>query len=156
MKMALTGKQWRFINSNCDESLFGGAAGGGKSYALLINALIYALKYPGSRQLMLRRSFPELKRTLIQLSHLLFPPDMAQYRSGDYLWRFKNGSCLEFGYCDREGDVARYQSAEYDCIAIDELTHFSYYQYACLGSRLRGQTASPKKLRPPPTPGDWA
>lgn len=153
MKIRLTKKQWQFIRSDCDESLFGGAAGGGKSYALLIHALLYALRYPGSRQLMLRRSFPELKRTLIRTSHELFPASWGQYRATDYCWRFKNGSLVEFGYCEHAGDVARYQSAEYDGLAFDELTHFSHYQYACLAARLRGVNPFPKYIKAASNPG---
>ena len=72
MEFSLTAKQWQFIQSDCEESLFGGAAGGGKSYALLVNALLFALRYAGSRQLLLRRTFPELRRSLILNSLLLY------------------------------------------------------------------------------------
>ncbi|MEG1501486.1 MAG: terminase family protein, partial [Clostridiales bacterium] len=132
MQLTLSQKQWQFISSKCDESLFGGAAGGGKSYALLIHALLYALKYAGSRQLLLRRTFPELKRSLILNSLSLYPQRLASYHGSEHYWQFVNGSRLEFGYCDSESDVVKYQSAEYDCIAFDELTHFSQYQYTFL------------------------
>ena len=68
MELSVTRRQLEFIRSTAMETLFGGAAGGGKSYAQLIDALIYALTYPASRQLILRRTLPELKRSLIQVS----------------------------------------------------------------------------------------
>ena len=153
MEFSLTAKQWQFIQSDCEESLFGGAAGGGKSYALLVNALLFALRYAGSRQLLLRRTFPELRRSLILNSLLLYPAEVAAYRSTEHIWIFKNGSRIEFGYCDNESDVSKYQSAEYDCISFDELTHFSAYQYICLLARLRGTNPFPKLVKAASNPG---
>ena len=65
MDIKLTKKQMRFIDATADEVLFGGAAGGGKSWAQLYDAFLYALKFEGSRQLILRRTFPDLERSLI-------------------------------------------------------------------------------------------
>jgi len=153
MRLALSPKQWQFVRSDCDESLFGGAAGGGKSHALLVNALLFALRYSGSRQLLLRRTFPELRRSLILNSMELYPREIAHYRSSEHCWQFANGSRLEFGYCDSESDVSKYQSAEYDCIGFDELTHFSEYQYSCLMARLRGANDFPKLIKAASNPG---
>jgi len=149
----LTKKQKIFIDSTCDEVLLGGAAGGGKSHALLIDALIFALKYPASRQLILRRTFPELRRSLILVSFSLYPLELASYFSVEHCWRFANGSRIEFGHCENEYDVSKYQSAEYDCIRFDELTHFTQYQYICLMSRLRGINNYPKQIKSATNPG---
>ncbi|MBQ7953919.1 MAG: hypothetical protein IJ332_04185, partial [Clostridia bacterium] len=62
----ITTKQNKFINATADEILFGGAAGGGKSYGQVIDALLYALKYPGSKQIIFRRTFPELDKSIIR------------------------------------------------------------------------------------------
>ena len=62
MKLQITKKQKAFMEAKADEVLFGGAAGGGKSYGQLIDAFLYALKYPGSKQLILRRTYPELDK----------------------------------------------------------------------------------------------
>lgn len=153
MLLELTKKQKSFIDSECDEVLFGGAAGGGKSYAQLIDTLLFALKYPGSKQLLLRRTFPELKRSLILNSLVLFPRELGKYNDSDKKWKFVNGSMIEFGYCDSENDVTQYQSAEYDCIRFDELTHFTEFQYTYLISRIRGVNNFPKQIKSSTNPG---
>ena len=66
-KFEVTKKQRDFISAQADEVLFGGAAGGGKSYGQLMDALIYALRYPKSKQLMLRRTYPELEKSLVRV-----------------------------------------------------------------------------------------
>ena len=65
LTLTLTVTQKQFMDATADEVLFGGAAGGGKSYGQLADALVYALKYPSSRQLILRRTFPELEHSII-------------------------------------------------------------------------------------------
>ena len=71
-------KQLQFIQADADEVLFGGAAGGGKSYGQLIDALLFALKYAGSKQLILRNTFPE-PRSLVLVSVMLYPTEVASY-----------------------------------------------------------------------------
>ncbi len=149
----VTKKQALFISCKCDEVLFGGAAGGGKSYAQLIDSLQFALKYPFSKQLILRRTFPELARSLIAESLKLFPTQAARFLKSEKKWLFKNGSCVEFGYCDSESDVNKYQSAEYDVIRFDEVTHFTQYQYTYLLSRIRGTCPCPKQVKSTGNPG---
>lgn len=149
----LTDKQRLFIDSTQDEVLYGGAAGGGKSYGQLIDAWIKAIKYPGIQQLILRRTFPELKRSLILKSLLIFNQEHAKYNESDKKWKFKNGSVIEFGYCDSENDVTQYQSAEYDIIRFDELTHFTEFQYTYMISRIRGVNNFPKQIKSSTNPG---
>lgn len=131
-------RQRVFHSCPADIILFGGAAGGGKSEALLWEAFIQCLELPGNRALLLRRSFPELNRSLIQRSLQKFPRQLGKYVASEKSWHFINGSILEFGYCERENDVYQYQSAEYGFIGFDELTHFTYPQWDYLvNSRLR-------------------
>ncbi|MBQ2861761.1 MAG: terminase family protein, partial [Oscillospiraceae bacterium] len=127
-------KQKDFINSTgkANEVLYGGAAGGGKSYGQLIDALIYATRYPKSRQLILRRTLPELEKSLIRVSLEIFPAKIYKYSESKHTGTFSNGSVIDFGYCDSESDVYRYQSAEYDVIRFDELTHFTEQMYLYL------------------------
>ena len=153
MDLSITRKQQAFIEAQADEVLLGGAAGGGKSYGQLIDAFLKALKYPGMRQLILRRTFPELQRSLVTVSLQLYPKEVARYNDSKHIWKFKNGSIIEFGYCESEKDVTRYQSAEYDIIRFDELTHFTEFQYTYLISRVRGANDFPKQLKSTTNPG---
>ena len=153
MEIQITQRQRAFIRSTAFETLFGGAAGGGKSYAQLIDALVFALQYPGSQQLMLRRTFPELRRSLIQVSLSLYPTECAVYKESVHRWVFVNDSIIEFGYCDNESDVTKYQSAEYDVIRFDELTHFTEFQFTYLLSRIRGVNGYPKQVKSSTNPG---
>lgn len=120
------------------ELLYGGAAGGGKSDWLLWHQYHLALEHPGFSGLILRRTFPELRRSLIKRSLIRFDHSVAKYRRAEKVWEFRNGSTIEFGYCEADDDVYQYQSAEYDCVAFDELTQWpSDVPYTYLMSRLR-------------------
>lgn len=155
----LTPLQYRFLEAEEDEILFGGAAGGGKSHGQLLDALRYALTYPGSKQLLLRRTLPELENSLIRMAEMLFPASLYRYTAARHTGFFVNGSILDFGYCDSERDVYRYQSAEYDVIRFDELTHFTESMYLYLMSRLRGARPFPRQMKSTTNPGgvghDW-
>ena len=153
MELEVTPRQRDFMQAKADEVLFGGAAGGGKSYAQLIDALVYALRYPGSRQLLLRRTYPDLERSLVREHLKFFPKGSYRYSASSHRGQFDNGSVLEFGFCDHEKDVYRYQGAEYDTIRFDELTHFTEAQYLYLMSRLRGANRYPKQLKSSTNPG---
>lgn len=137
-----TDKQAEFLAASENEVLYGGAAGGGKSDALLVDALGLqqrAIAQPHYRALLLRRSFPEL-RELIDRSREIYPAVIpgAEYRVGDKEWRFPCGAKLHYGYIESEADRFRYQGMEYQYIGWDELTHqASDVAYMYLISRLR-------------------
>ena len=153
MDIEITEKQEQFINSEAFETLFGGAAGGGKSYGQLVDALLYALKYAKSKQIIFRRTFPDLEKSLIRVSLEFYPREAASYNSSKHIWTFKNGSIIDFGYIDSENDVYQYQSAEYDVIRFDELTHFTEYMYTYMISRCRGANPYPKHIKSSGNPG---
>lgn len=153
MKIQITEKQERFLSATADEVLYGGAAGGGKSYGQLIDAFLYALRHQGSRQLILRRTFPDLERSLILTSLLLYDRAVASYSASVHRWRFRGGSSIEFAYLDSEHDLPRYQGAEYDVIRFDELTHFTEGMYVYLFSRCRGANDFPKQVKCTGNPG---
>ena len=153
LDLKVTRKQKSFIDAKEGEVLFGGAAGGGKSYGQMVDALLFALKYPRSRQLVLRRSFAELDKSLIRTALSLYPREIFSFNSSSHTGKFKNGSTIDFGYCATEMDVYQYQSAEYDVIRFDELTHFTEMQYIYLLSRVRGTTGYPKQVKSSTNPG---
>lgn len=153
MNISITKKQNLFINSPAFETLFGGAAGGGKSYGQLTDALLYALKYPKSKQILFRSTFADLEKSLIRVSLEFYPKTIATYNSSKHTWKFKNGSIIDFGYIQYENDVYQYQSAEYDVIRFDELTHFTEYMYTYMISRCRGANPYPKRIKSSTNPG---
>ena len=153
MKISITKKQQKFIDSEAFETLFGGAAGGGKSYGQLVDALLYALKYPKSKQIIFRSTFSDLEKSLIRVSLNLYPLSIAKYNDSKHIWKFNNGSIIDFGYIQYEKDVYQYQSAEYDVIRFDELTHFTEYMYTYMISRCRGANSYPKRIKSSTNPG---
>ncbi len=153
LRLTLTKKQKAFVDATADEVLFGGAAGGGKSWGQMADALLYALRYPRSRQLILRRTMPELEKTLLRIAEELYPPTLFTYKRGEKTGYFINGSLLDFGYLDAEADVYRYQGGEWDVIRFDEATHFTSFQYLYLLSRCRGADPYPKCVKCSGNPG---
>ena len=153
LNLKVTKKQMSFIEATETEVLFGGAAGGGKSYGQTVDALLFALKYPRSRQLILRRTFPELEKSLIRTSLSIYPKSLYTFNASSHTGKFKNGSTIDFGYLGSENDVYQYQSAEYDVIRFDELTHFTESQYVYLISRIRGANGYPKQIKSTTNPG---
>lgn len=146
--------QRHFVDSVAFITMFGGAAGGGKSRGLLNKYFGRCQAFPGYKALILRRTFPELKRSLIRTSLENFPKEVGKYHETDHIWKFSNGSTLEFGYCESENDVTKYQSAEYDCIGFDESTHFTEYQITYMMSRVRGINNFPKGIDLATNPGN--
>lgn len=154
MNIRVTKKQQLFMNAREDEVLYGGAAGGGKSYVQLLDALIYALTYPGMKQLILRRTFPELERSLIRTMLEIYPKRLYTYNSSKHFVVFQNRSYIDFGFCDNENDVYKYQSSEYDVIRMDECTHFTGSMYEYLRTRIRGANDYPKQMKNSTNPGN--
>lgn len=154
MRIGVTPKQKLFLDATADEVLYGGAAGGGKSHGQILDALLYALRYPASKQLILRKTFPELEKSIIRKALEIYPQEIAKYNASKHVMAFPNGSLIDFGYLASENDVTQYQSAEYDVIRFDELTHFTEYMYVYMLSRLRGANSYPKQIKSSTNPGN--
>ena len=118
------GPQTQFLAASEREVFYGGARGGGKSYAMLIDPLRYCDKQK-HRCLLLRRSMPEL-RDLINHSQQLYPKAYpgAKWREQEKEWRFPSGAKIEFGYAENTTDALRYQGQSYTWIGIDELPQY--------------------------------
>lgn len=131
-------RQIQFHESPKKYRLFGGAAGPGKSKALLWEAIQQALLTSRSDTLLLRRTYPELEASLIAQFRRDVP--RSHYKSYNETRRvvtWFNGSTTRFGYCRNESDVYQYQGAEFLFIGVDELTHFTLKQWQFLTSRNR-------------------
>ena len=132
------GPQTDFLAAGEKDVLYGGAAGGGKSYAMIVDPLRYAHK-KAHRALILRRSMPEL-REMIDKSRELYPQAFpgAKFREVEKLWNFPSGAKVEFGFLERDADVYRYQGQAYSWIGFDEITHLpTEFSWNYLASRLR-------------------
>jgi len=137
------GPQTEFLAAPEKDVLYGGAAGGGKSYAMLVDPLRYAHK-KAHRALILRRSMPEL-RELIDKSRELYPKAFpgCKFREVEKLWNFPSGAKIEFGFLERDADVYRYQGQAYSWIGFDEITHLpTEFGWNYLASRLRTTDSS--------------
>ena len=123
--------------ASVDELLFGGSAGPGKSLCIRATAAAVAEKWPGSVFPIFRRTYPELEENMIRKMLQEVPESVAKYSAErkELLWA--NGSITEFRHCDREDDVFRYRSAEWQGLGIDEATDFSPLMLTFLRSRVR-------------------
>lgn len=150
-------KQAEFIKLDCIEALYGGAAGGGKSDALLMAALQHVDK-PEYSALLLRRTFRDLnqpKAIMDRARSWLINTD-AKWNSQAKRWTFPSGATLTFGYLDAEKDKDQYASAEYHFVGFDELTQFPENWYRFMFSRLRKEKDSriPIRMRGATNPGN--
>ena len=131
MKLMLEGfpseRQREFFLSRARHTAYGGARGGGKSWAMRRKFILLALRYPGLNLLLLRRTLPELRENhLIPMQRELY--GFAVYNSAERVFRFPNGSRIKLGYCDTLQDVYQYQGQEYAVIGLEEATHFTEEQ----------------------------
>ena len=118
------GPQMQFLASSEREVFYGGARGGGKSYAMLVDPLRYCHKQ-AHRALLIRKTMPEL-RDMITHSQRLYSKAYpgAKWREQEKEWRFPSGARIEFGYADNMTDALRYQGQSYTWIGIDELPQY--------------------------------
>ena len=138
-------KQKQFLLCDKKYVAFGGARGGGKSWAVRTKAKLLALQYPGIRILLLRRTYQELESNHIRFLRSELH-GLATYKATDRRFEFRNGSVLDFGYCACDGDMDRYQGTEYDVIFIDEATQFQERWLRQFAACVRGVNRFPKRI----------
>jgi len=155
-------KQAEFLALDCREALYGGAAGGGKSDALLMAALQH-VDTPGYNAAIFRKTFSDLALpgAIMDRAHSWLSSTKAHWDGIRKQWRFPSGARISFGYLQTANDRYRYQGAEFQFIAFDELTQFESRDYLYLFSRLRAPNgmAVPLRMRAASNPGgvghDW-
>lgn len=164
-------RQRKFHTSECFETLYGGAAGGGKTRALCAEAIVSALEMPDVHVYIFRRSLKELKQSvyneiMAQIAPYQNTPESKKpvmedgrkltisYNSQESIFKFSNGSFIQLAYLDSVADRYNYQSAEIHVLLIDELTHFFEDDYEYLKTRVRSGTYPRCRVMSATNPGN--
>lgn len=145
-------KQIEFFKSKARYTAYGGARGGGKSWAARIKAVLLCFNYPGIQILLLRRTLKDLRDNhVIPLQKLLRTESdikFATYKVQEKEFLFANGSRLVLGYCDNESDVLQYQGQAYDVIFMEEATQFTEFMFQTLTESNRSSGLCKVKFNP--------
>ena len=144
MKTELEPRQAAAFTTEATEVLYGGAAGGGKSYLERVSAIRWCAEIPGIQVYFFRRTLPDLRDNHLRgptsffvLLQSYLQTSNVKFHAQENEFEFWNKSVLHLCYCDSENDVEKYRGAEIHVLILDELTHFSDYQYRFLRSRVR-------------------
>ena len=139
-------KQKLFFASRKLYTAYGGAKGGGKTWAVRTKALLGAYNYAGIRILILRRTYPELQSNHIEPMLKMINPELCSYNGSLHSISFANGSLIHFGHWAGENSELEYNGQEYDWIFLDEATQFTWRAFQFLGGLLRGVNDFPKRM----------
>lgn len=134
-------KQKLFLKAKAKHIGFGGARGGGKSWAVRTKAKLLALKYAGIKILIVRRTYPELVNNHINILRRDLI-GIAKYNDKDKVLKFVNGSTINFMYCAKDQDLDHLQGNEFDVIFLDEATMLSEYQMKSITPAYEALTTS--------------
>lgn len=138
-------RQKLFLSSHSKHTAYGGARGGGKSWAVRDKAKRLCLRFKGIKVLIVRRTYPELVNNHInQLREEL--NSIARYNKSEKTFTFANGSTIKFGYCNNDKDLDQYQGAEYDVIFLDEATQLQELWIKKITACVRGVNDFPKRI----------
>ncbi|MBQ8510562.1 MAG: phage terminase large subunit [Clostridia bacterium] len=138
-------KQAEFFRSTAKFTAYGGARGGGKSWALRRKLIALCLRYAGIHCLIIRRTLSELRQNHV-MPLLAELGGRVAWSAGEREFTFANGSRITLGYLACDADTLRYQGQEYDIIAIDEATQLTEYQFSTLKGCLRGTGKFPRRM----------
>ncbi len=139
-------KQLQMFRDTHKYLAYGGARGGGKSWAARVKAVLMCVQYPGIKVMIVRRTYPELIANHIQPLRELLGRQYAAYNDQRKEYRFPNGSVILFRYCDTEKDVERFQGQEVDVLVLDEATQLEEIVFQKLKACVRGANRFPKRV----------
>lgn len=145
-------KQDRFLRAKKMNVGFGGARGGGKSWVVRMKSILLCLSFAGIKALIVRRTYPELKKNHIDEIRRL-TQGVAKYNDKDKLLTFVNGSTITFSYCAKDKDLDMLQGAEFDVIFLEEAGLLSEFQMKSIAACLRGANDFPKRIYYTMNPG---
>lgn len=152
------GPQEQFLSTPADIAIYGGGAGGGKTYALLLEPLRW-VKNNHFTPIIFRKTCPQIKTPggLWDESRVIYPLLQAVPREYSLTWKFPSGCELKFSHLEHEKDVYAHQGGQYCLLELDELTHFSEYQFFYLLSRNRSTCGVRPYVRAAcnPDPDSW-
>ena len=153
-------KQTEFLTDEHRYIAYGGARGGGKSWAVRVKAVLLCLNYPGIKVMIVRRTYPELQENhIIPLCDMLSCMDVnaekriAEYNDSKKHISFPNGSRILFRYCENDSDAQRFQGTEVDVLFVDEATQQSEERMDRLRACVRGVNDFPKRIYVTCNPG---
>lgn len=138
-------KQVLFMQDSHRYIAFGGARGGGKSWAVRAKAKLLCFNYPGIRILIVRRTYPELYNNHINILRRELAGSV-KYNDKEKLMTFENSSTISFSYCAHDKDLDRLQGVEYDVIFLDEATQLSEFQMRAICACVRAVNDYPKRV----------
>lgn len=139
-------KQKLFLSDQHRYIAFGGARGGGKSWSVRVKAVLLAFRYAGIKQMIMRRTYPELYANHIKPLLQMLLQGTYKYNDSKKEVIFPNGSSILFRYCNNDKDLLNYQGTEVDILYIDEATQFTEEQYKILIACVRGVNSFPKRV----------
>lgn len=146
-------KQKLFLADTHRHVAYGGARGGGKSWAIRVKALLLCLKWAGIKILIVRKTYKELTNNHIIPLQQMIPPSVARYNKTEKVFTFTNGSTIWFGYCSNDSDLDQYQGAEYDVIFFDEATQLQETWIKKINLAVRQPNGLPKRTYYTANPG---
>lgn len=147
-------KQKLFHASDCDEVVYGGAKGGGKSCALVIEALLYGSEHPGAEMYIFRETFDDLEANIIREWKEKVPKEMYKYHEGKHEATLYNGTAVKFRYISSYADAEGYDGRSMDWVGVDELTKHEERSIQVLLSCVRSPKGFPPRFRGTCNPGN--
>ena len=138
-------KQAQFLKDRHRHIAYGGARGGGKSWAVRVKAILLACRYAGIKILIVRKTYRELLNNHVEPMTAMLH-GIAKYNRTDKMFRFPNGSTISFSYCANEGQLGQYQGAEYDVVFLDEAGQLQEGWIRKINLCVRGTNGFPKRM----------